>query len=329
MKRRVGHRLIRGIPVLLAAVFATSCGALRPPTAPEAVRPDTTLTATQSLARFEEASGLGVAPGGTVYVTDAGRDVVVRLPPEGGREEVLGGPGGEAGQFDAPADVDPTNGLVIVVADVGNGRVQRFSKQFRHLETLPVGRGYAAAGEAPARPVYDARTDDSSDLGVGRPVAVAEPEGDATYVLDAAEGHVLKWEDQRRTVRIIGGFGGGEGVLRDPVDLAVGSGGRLYVADRGGGAGWGSVMVYDRFGSFLTEYALGRADSVRAVATGPGGRLYLVRPRSVLVFGTEGRLLRRARLQLPPPAGEVVDVAPFERWLYVLTPRVLYRMVRP
>ena len=310
--------------MVMAALLAAGCAALRSPAPPEAVQPDTTLVAGAPLAHFEGARGLGVAPGGTVYVADAARDVIVRLPPGAGREEVLGGPGSAEGQFDAPADVDPTNGLVIVVADAGNGRIQRFSREFRHLETLPVGLGHAAAGEQPTRPVYDLEADASNDLGGGRPVAVREPEGDATYALDAAEGHVLQWEDQRQTVRVVGGFSD-EGALHDPVDLAVGPGGALYVAD----AGRKSVMVYDRFGSFVAERALGLADSARAVAVGSGGSWYLARPHSVLVFGAEGRLLRRAHLQLGASAGSVVDVAPFEEWLYVLTPRALYRTPRP
>jgi len=223
--------------------------------------------------------------------------------------------------------VDPTNGLLIVVADAGNGRIQRFSDEFRHLGTLPVGRGYAAAGQTPARPVFDAQTDGSNDLGGGRPVAVRDPDGDATYALDAAEGHVLKWEDQRQTVRIIGGFSDGAGALRDPVGLAVGPDGTLYVADPGRGA----VMTYDRFGSFLAARARGRADSARAVAVGPRGRLYLAKPRSVLILGGEGRLLRRVTLRLgasDDEGGGVVDVAPHERGVFVLTPGALYRFER-
>jgi sugar lactone lactonase YvrE len=315
------------LPGVLCVVAAAGCGVLRAPTAPAAVRADTTLTAAAPLARFEGARGLGVAPDGTVYVADAARDVIVRLPTAGDREAVLGGSGGQAGQFDRPADVDPTNGLVIVVADAGNGRIQRFSDEFRHLGTLPVGRGYAAAGQTPARPVFDAQTDGSNDLGGGRPVAVRDPDGDATYALDAAEGHVLKWEDQRQTVRIIGGFSDGAGALRDPVGLAVGPDGTLYVADPGRGA----VMTYDRFGSFLAARARGRADSARAVAVGPRGRLYLAKPRSVLILGGEGRLLRRVTLRLgasDDEGGGVVDVAPHERGVFVLTPGALYRFER-
>ncbi|PSQ98797.1 MAG: hypothetical protein BRD48_06060 [Bacteroidetes bacterium QS_9_68_14] len=313
---------------MLTALLAAGCGALRPATAPQAARPDTALALGPPLARFEAATGVGVVPGGAVYVTDAGRDAVVRLPrgePSGpGRKQILGGPGGAAGEFDAPADVDPTNGLMIVVADAGNGRVQRFSEEFRHLETLPVGRGHAAGEEAPARPAPDARTDATNDLGGGRPVAAREPGGDATYALDAAAGHVLRWEDQRRTVRVIGGFSGGsDGALRDPVDLAVGPGGTLYVAD----AGRESVMTYDRFGSFLTRRARELAGNARSVAVSAGGRLYLARARSVLVFGREGRLLRRAELRLPEGAeGGVVSVAPSGRGLYVLTERALFRV---
>lgn len=316
--------------VVAAAVALAGCGGARQAAVLGAVRPDTAVTLRAPLARFEDARAVGIDPGGTVYVADAARDVIVRLPQEEGRAEVLGGPGSDAGQFDGPADVDPTNGLVFVVADAGNGRIQRFSQEFRHLETLPVGRGYAAAGEQPARPVFDVQADDSNDLGGGRPVAVTEPSAGGTYALDAADGHVLKWEDERQSVRVIGGFAEGNGgALQAPVDLAVGPRGTLYVADRGRNA----LMTYDRFGSFLGERALGRADSARAVATGSDGRVYLARPRSVLVFGAEGRLLRRVRLEPPSSAstrpGGVVDVAPFERGLYVLTSEALFRFKLP
>ncbi len=136
------------------------------------------------------------------------------------------------------------------------------------------------------------------------------------YAVEEVQGLVLRWDDRRRFDRIVGGFDTGEGALREPVDLALGPDGRLFVADRGHAA----VLVYDRFGLYLRRIASGTARDLRAVAV-VGDRLVLVLPGRLLVYSLDGRLLATLAVQLDEL---LVDVAGTERGLVVLTPTRLF-----
>lgn len=305
------------------AYFFTTLSLLALP--PDTTLADTTLVVGAPLAAFEEARALGIDPAGRVYVADAGADVVVRLTPVGASlvAERLGGPGSEEGQFYEPSDVDPTNGLVLLVADAGNSRVQRFSKHFAALETLPVGKGYGAAGAQPARPVYNAGEEDANDLGSGRPIAVASAQADVTYAIDAAEGTVIRWDGSRRAERIVGGFGRSDGRLTVPVALAVPSGGPLYVADGSRGA----VLVYDLFGRYVRTVAQDLGGDIQALVL-RGRRLWIVLPRRLLRFDAVTGQSEGA-WAVQGTRGALVDIAfsDHPRGVYLLTSSALYRAV--
>ena len=267
---------------------------------------------------FTQAQALAVDPAGRLYVADAGADVIVRLTPTdapgGFASERLGGPGTDAGQFFEPSDVDATNGQVLLVADAGNSRIQRFSRFFRHLETLPVGRGYDAAGERPARPVYDAGGETTTDLGGGRPVAVATMGADETLALDAENGAVLRWEASRRAERLLGGFGRA-GRLRQPTALAVGPSRLLFVGDGR------AVYAFDRTGTFVravTEELPGRVQALGVHEQ----HLWVVLPGGVWIYDAEGHLQRRLA---SPAEAPLVDAAPSGGVVFFLTTRRLHR----
>ena len=317
---------MKRIAVLL--LFAAGCrtaGSALPENnveVPSALALDTAVTLAPLGVVFTQARALAVDPAGRLYVADAGADVIVRLTPtpptdgapSGFAAERLGGPGTDVGQFFEPSDVDATNGQVLLVADAGNSRIQRFSFFFRHLETLPVGRGYDAAGERPAQPVYDAGGEEAGDLGGGRPVAVAATGADETLALEAEEGVVLRWDAGRRAERLLGGFGQASR-LRQPTALAVGPGGLLFV---GNGR---AVYAFDRAGTFVravTEELPGRVQALGVYER----HLWVVLPGAVQVYDAEGGLQRR----LPSPAGApLVDAAPAGGAVFFLTARRLYR----
>ena len=267
------------------------------------------------LAAFVEARALAVDPAGVLYVVDAGRDVVEQLAPDGTVLTTLGGPGTGEGAFDGPADVDPTNGLVLLVADAGNGRVQRFSRAFLFLEALPVGEG---VGEpiGGVRTRFGSGREGVGGSGLGRPVAVAASPAGETYAIDETERYVIRWDEGRRVARTVGGYDAGEGALQDPVALATDEA-SLYVADRGREA----VLVYDAFGGYVRTLANGFASDVQAL-TRTGDELWVVLPERLLVYGTDGRLRRRIDVRL----GEgLVDALRLGDAVYVLTPTRLFR----
>lgn len=258
--------------------------------------------------RFQEATDLEVDPRGRLYVADAGRDAIVILSSQGRKLAELGGSGTRAGQFLDPADVDPTNGQSVFVADAGNGRLQRFSEEQQYLESLPVGRNSGA--EWTQRALDDGR--DGSDVrGDGRPIAVESSPEDHTFAIDERTGTVVKWDEQRRPDRTIGGDGQRRGRLERPVALALESSRQLYVADRERGG----VFVYDRFGTFERRLPTPPLPEVRAL-TFRRGRLWIVCPNRVLVWHASDRRLDEHPVDLPGP---LVDVAPGADGLYLLT----------
>jgi hypothetical protein len=256
-------------------------------------------------------------------VVDRRKASLIKLAPDGRRLAELGGPGSAEGQFDEPAGVDPTNGLVLVVADAGNGRIQRFSREFLFLEMLPVGSVDAMQQAAFARrPHYRQREQDLVGFGSGRPIAVATSADNDMFVLEESERVVIKWDADRKLERVIGSYDQGAGALVQPVDLALESGGTLYVADRG----LESVQVYDAFGSYERSIGQGLCGDARAVALA-GDALLVALPDAILWFQRRGLFEEKWALELEDP---VVDLALRKAGglttLYVLTRKTLLRL---
>ena len=245
-----------------------------------------------------------------LYVVDGGRDVAQKLASTGAVLATLGGPGAGEGEFDGPTDIDPTNGLVLVVADAGNGRLQRFSRAFLFLEAVPVGSVTGSEARLGSAPRYGSARDRLGGPGTGRPTAIAVSPSGETYAIDETEGYVIRWDEDRRTLRTLGGYDAGEGALDDPVALAADEA-SLYVADRGQAA----VKVYDAFGGYVRALAHGLATDVQAL-TLTGDALWIVLPRRLLLYTTDGRLHRAIDVEV---GEDLVDAVRVGRLTYALT----------
>jgi len=276
---RKGSGPLFRVPGLLLALAVVGAG-----TAARAQPADTLITEATELARFTQARALALDAAGMLYVVDAGLDAVVQLAPDGRRVATYGGPGAEAGQFVEPSDIDPTNGLVWIVADAGNHRLQRFSRTFTHLESIPVIRADGAASGQAGPTVALSHRAAGQERADGRPVAVATSPAGETFAAEEARGVVLKWDASRRLERVIGGMEAGEGRLVEPVALAADAR-TLYVADRGQAA----VIEFDLFGSYVRTLAPGRAEDIQGV-TVVEEALWVVLPNRLLVYHTRGRL---------------------------------------
>lgn len=275
--------------------------------APDASAPETVL------AQFEDARALAVDPRGRLYVADAGRNVVEIMDPDGTRRAVLGGPGAQPGAFDTPSDVDPTNGQLLLVADTYNGRIQRFSGEGQYLESLPVGR--SERGSSGEWSFEDGRGG-SPVQGQGTPIAVARDDDGAVFVLDARDRRLLRWSavGQAET-RLVGRAG----QLQDPVALAVGLGGRIFVAD----AGREAVLVYDTFGTVRRRVS-GLCPTMRAL-TVHRDRLWIVCENRVQAWDRSEGLVAAQPVDLEEP---LVDVAFVRESVYLLTETTLRRRPR-
>lgn len=277
-----------------------------------------TEAALRRLATFDRAAALAVDPRGRLYVVDAGRATVVVLASTGERLQSVGGPGTRSGEFDTPSDVDPTNGLTVLVADAGNGRIQRFTEDGRFLEALPVGDSRAGSASTDAsrrQPVFEAGRDGAGVGASGQPVAVVSTNANEVFAVDARDAAVVHWDAQRRFDRVIGGFGDGAGALGDPVALAVADQ-RLYVADRSDAA----IHVFDLFGAYERRLQPVPTPNARALAVHDDA-LWIVEPERIVVASRDGRHRRTVTVDLPAP---LVDVDVADGTPLLLTETALY-----
>ena len=235
-------------------------------------------------APFTDARALALDPAGRLYVVDAYSATVTVLDTDGVVLQTLGGPGqGDYALFE-PADVDPTNGLSIYVADAGNGRVQQFSGRGQLVQTLRIPRNPGRADvEAPpsdaGRIVPGTLSGESAQ---GRPVAVAAGPAGVLYVAEAETGTVQKW-NAGRFEETVGEQGGDRVRTHRPVGLAVSGTGALFVAD----AERGEVLAFGPLGDFAFAFP---APNVRDVSV-YDGRLAVTQAGAVQVRDLSGKLL--------------------------------------
>ena len=263
---------------------------------------------------FEDARALARDPQGALYVADAGAATVVVLSSDGVPRRTLGGPGTGDYAFLDPSGLDPSNGLVLTVADTGNGRLQRFSHDGRLLETVAVPTARTDRDQS-----FGARDTPGDDrrLGPGRPLAVASAVTGELFAIEETEGVVLRWDDRHDVDRVVGGRGAGEGSLKSPVGLALGPDGRLFVADRGHAA----VLVYDAFGHYLRRIGDGQLADIAAIAV-VGDRLAVALHRQVYVYALDGQRVESFAVNTED---SLVGVAGDEDDLFLLTRSTLLR----
>ncbi|GAB5518414.1 MAG: NHL repeat-containing protein [Rhodothermales bacterium] len=304
---------MRGLSALLLLVGTLLLGGVQAVHAQDtlSIRLDTT-----PLATFRDARALALDPMGRRYVVDAGRDAVVVLDTLGRGLRTLGGPGAGAGTFDEPHDVDPTNGLSLVVADAGNGRLQRLSREGAWLGELVLPGERLNAGEVRQGFERETAFDDQGD---GQPVGVIVASDRSVFAIDAQHAQLVKWDADGRVERLIGDFGAARGRLSAPVAMAMVNE-TVWVAD----ADLEAVLVYDAFGTFMRTVGQGIIQDPHAVVN-LGRSVGVVMPSHILVFEPTGRLARRILIDAPAP---VMDVALTSRHLLVLTRIALYAVPR-
>ncbi|HLA62873.1 MAG TPA: hypothetical protein VK610_00480 [Rhodothermales bacterium] len=297
--------MTRLLPLLALGALVVGCAG------PRAV-PEPAVTGLALVATFTDARALAADGSGRLYVVDAAESVVVVLDTAGVRLATFGGPGAGAYAFLEPADVDPTNGLELYVADAGNGRLQRFSRDGRLLDTVPVPLDVPPAGSNASIP---------PDAQRGRPVAVAAGAAGAVYAAEGSRNVVYVWRGSSRQAEPLGGERSTREAPAAPVGLDARGDGTLAVAD----GRRGEAVVYDALGHPLRT--LPGPDGVRAVSWAEGRdgpRLLVTGARAVAVYADDGRLLGTRSFELGRET--LVDAVESDGRLWLLTPTRLLRV---
>jgi DNA-binding beta-propeller fold protein YncE len=85
---------------------------------------------------FRGASDIAFAPGGNLLIADGyGNARILEYTPQGKRVRAFGHSGTGPGEFDLPHSVAVDERGIIYVGDRENGRIQRFTRTGRHLDT--------------------------------------------------------------------------------------------------------------------------------------------------------------------------------------------------
>jgi sugar lactone lactonase YvrE/murein DD-endopeptidase MepM/ murein hydrolase activator NlpD len=233
-------------------------------------------------AQFTDPFGVAVRADGTIFVTDAGdRPRVRRIAPDGRVETFAGGErgfadgDGPAARFDTPSALAIDADGVLFVADTGNHAIRRISPDGR-VTTLA---GGGTPGDADGR---------GADARFNGPVGIALDRGNRVIVADTYNDRIRAIDHDGNVTTLAGGAGTGAGDgaaagarFDTPCGVAVGAGGRIFVADTGNG----TIRRIEASGDVSTIVAEVEGSSLRplGIATDARGRIYVGDERGRIV----------------------------------------------
>jgi DNA-binding beta-propeller fold protein YncE len=261
------------------------------------------------------------------------------LPPEVVTNRFEGGRGKGEGEFDSPTAiaVDPNGN--ILVADTGNGRVEKLSPNGTFVTSIE--RFEAPSGIAIDRAsnIYVAEIGSKHhvqklgpdgtfiaewkgpDTGFYGPRRIAIGPDDSIYVVDSGRNRIVKFSPHGQVLATWGSEGSGDGQFKGVSSVAADpTSNKVYVADPLNSR----IQVFDSNGKFLNKWpvpewgkAVGYED---AVVDSQAGRLYASsrHMNSVLSFDLNGTKLGRLMPKPPDKLEGPSALALFDRKLYVL-----------
>jgi sugar lactone lactonase YvrE len=153
---------------------------------------------------------------------------------------IVGGPGSEPGQFNAPRGIAIAPDATFYVADSRNHRIQHFSADGQIINSWGT-FGDVNAGEAPGGSFNE-------------PWGVAVGPDGSVYVSDTWNGRIQKFNAAGNFIKMWGSFGQADAsntaLLYGPRGISVDGKGQVYVADTGNKR----ILVYDSNGSLITQF---------------------------------------------------------------------------
>ncbi len=155
---------------------------------------------------------LAVGLDGKLYAMDTGNKRVQVFSPDGSFASQFGGGGVTEGVFDEPTGIAQDAAGNWYVADAWNRRVQKFDKDYKYQAQWQI---YGWAGNSV----------------VNKPQLAADPARNIIYVTDPENYRVLVFNPDGSPRFAMGQYGNDAQSFTLPTGIAVGPGGRVYVAD--------------------------------------------------------------------------------------------------
>lgn len=177
---------------------------------------------------------LGLAPAAVVEEKDPYESAKVAVIPD----QVIGGPGKEPGQFDAPRAIALAGDGSLYIADSRNHRIQHLAQDGTVIETWG-SFADVAQGDAPGGTFYE-------------PWGVAVSPDGSVFVTDTWNHRVQKFDAQGKFLLQWGYFGQAEkpDAFWGPRGIYVDQGGNVFVADTGNKR----IVVFDEYGGYITQF---------------------------------------------------------------------------
>lgn len=281
-----------------------------------AQKADSLIQSLEELATFQRATSIKSDASGQLYIVDANASTISIFDDKGVFKKSFGGPGLGDYEFDEPLDIDPTNGLLLFVADAGNSEIRKYSGEFLHLETILAQVADERNGETLGGRVGEEDFENQAEE--GRPIAIAAAKSGELFAIESDRGVVIKWNSTKRLERSFGGIESVGESLEDPVDIALGRAGMVYVADRGNQ----SVFIFDWFGNFVGKLYDGLAVDIQSVSR-VENYIAIVLPKNLIFFEESGRLIRNFEIDLDE---DMVDMTAVNGSIFILTESRLLRI---
>ena len=251
------------------------------------VAPDTSITEVRTLGSFQQATRVTTSPQGWIYITDAGRNLVVRFKEDESANISVGGFGWTSTTFDNPTGLT-TDGLNVYVSDYGNHRLQRFDSNLNFISS------------------FATRDTSFVDARFGYPLGVALSRLGDLFVLDGDNLRVVKFAENVRYERSFGDIDDQRSRLRRPEKILVASNDHVFVLEPD------RLLEFDYFGHYLRtigEHNFTEACGFCFVRSG-----VIVATHAALYWFTErGELARTIR---PPDLQTKNELGPFEDAAY-------------
>jgi DNA-binding beta-propeller fold protein YncE len=257
-----------------------------------------------------------------------------------------GGSGTEKGQFDSPSGIAVDGNGNVLVADTGNGRIEKFSPTGEFLSTIgSKGSGRGQLGEPNgiaidrAGNIYVAEVASNhrvqklapdgtfiaewkgADAGFYGPRRIAIGPDDSIYVVDQGNTRIVKFSSDGQVLAVWGSPGNADGQFNDPTSVAVdATTNKIYVADPRNKR----IQVFDDNGKFLTKWSVpewGQAVGFEDLAIdSQTGRLYASSAHisTVFIFDLNGTRIGSLMPKPPDKLEGPSALALFDRKLYVL-----------
>jgi len=175
-------------------------------------------------AQFSE---IAVSKFSDIYLIDSKFHEIYKVGNDGLVLKINGGFGWNEGQFDTPTDICVSSGLELLVTDLNNHRIALYDRDLNYVTAFP-------------------KTSD--DRTIPFPLSVAVSEIGEMFVLENENREVLKFNALNDQTTPFAGYEYGKYSLLEPVRIRTNSTGKLYVLEKSG-----KVLIFDRFGTFLTE----------------------------------------------------------------------------